>query len=90
MRDPAGGVQVTFAIVVLLYAATKGLLDDVAIGDLEAYETQLCRFMESTYPALLRTLANGQPIDEAIAALLDQAIKQFLTVAPMVPAQAAA
>jgi F-type H+-transporting ATPase subunit alpha len=76
--------------VVLLYAATKGLLDGVAIADLEAYETQLYRFLDSTYPALLLALANGQPIDEAIAALLDQSIAQFLTLAPLIPAQAAA
>jgi len=76
--------------VVLLYAATKGLLDDVAIADLEAYETQLYRFLDSTHPALLLTLANGQPIDEAFATLLDAAIAQFLTLAPPIPAQAAA
>src|SRR4029453_17115838 len=35
--------------VVLLYAATKGLLDDVAIADLEAYETQLYHFLDSTH-----------------------------------------
>jgi F-type H+-transporting ATPase subunit alpha len=76
--------------VVLLYAATKGLLDGVAIADLEAYETQLYRFLDSTYPALLLALANGQPIDEAIAALLDKAIAQFLSVPLLIPAQAAA
>jgi F-type H+-transporting ATPase subunit alpha len=76
--------------VVLLYAATKGLLDDVAIADLEAYETQLYHFLDSTHPALLLALAHGQPIDEAIAALLGKAIAQFLTLAPLIPAQAAA
>jgi F-type H+-transporting ATPase subunit alpha len=76
--------------LVLLYAATNGFFDGVAVGDLEACERQLYAFLDRFCPALLVSLANGQPIDDAIATLLARALEQFLTVAVQIPAQAAA
>ena len=75
--------------VVLLYAATNGLLDGVAIADLEACETDLYKFLESQCSTVLLALANGQPIDSAFGALLTSVIEQFLTVGVQIPAEAA-
>jgi F-type H+-transporting ATPase subunit alpha len=76
--------------VVLLYAATNGLLDGVAIADLEACETQLYRFLEDHCPAVLRALAHGQPLDPALGTMVTRAVEQFLTGALQIPARAAA
>jgi F-type H+-transporting ATPase subunit alpha len=75
--------------VVLLYAATKGLLDGVAIADLEACETDLYGFLDRQCSTVLLALAKGQPIDSVIGAMLASAIKQFFTLGLQIPAQAA-
>ena len=76
--------------VVLLYAATTGLLDGVALTDLEACETQLAAFLKNDHHAVLLALANGQLIDPAFGARLTSAVEQFLTTEGQHPARAAA
>ena len=63
--------------VVLVYAATKGFLDSVAIDDVRRYEVDLYRFLETRHPGVLTGIAEKKTIDDEIKALLESALKEF-------------
>jgi F-type H+/Na+-transporting ATPase subunit alpha len=61
----------------ILYAATKGQLDDVPTPKVKDFETQFYRFLETERPAILTDLANGKALTDEIASALDEAIVEF-------------
>jgi F-type H+/Na+-transporting ATPase subunit alpha len=61
----------------ILYAATKGQLDDVPTPRVKDFETQFYRFLETERPAILTDLAKGKVLSDEIAAALDEAIAEF-------------
>jgi F-type H+-transporting ATPase subunit alpha len=63
--------------VIVIYAATNGYLDAVAIEDVRAYETQLFQFLESRRPQLLSSLTEKKQITDEIKAELNQSLKEF-------------
>jgi F-type H+-transporting ATPase subunit alpha len=63
--------------VVIIYAATNGFLDPVAVEDVRAFETGLYQFLDTRRPQLLSALAEKKQIDDAIKADLEQALKEF-------------
>jgi F-type H+/Na+-transporting ATPase subunit alpha len=63
--------------VIIIYAATNGFLDAVAIEDVFAYENELYRFLDTRKPQLLSSLAEKKQIDDAIKADLAQTLKEF-------------
>jgi len=65
--------------VTILYAATKGQLDDVPTPRVRDFEAQLYRFLESERPAILKDLGASKTLTDEIAAALDEAIAEFRT-----------
>jgi F-type H+-transporting ATPase subunit alpha len=63
--------------VTIIYAATNGYLDRVAVEDVRAYETELYAFLDSRKPQLLAGLAEKKQIDDALKPELTQALKEF-------------
>ena len=63
--------------VVILYAGTTGLLDDIEVGRLQRYESELYAFLETRHPALLATLADKQALDDDLKASLNGALGEF-------------
>ena len=63
--------------VIVIYAATNGYLDTVAVEDVRAYETQLFQFLESRRPQLLSSLAEKKQITDEIKGELNQSLKEF-------------
>jgi F-type H+/Na+-transporting ATPase subunit alpha len=63
--------------VVLVYAATKGFLDNVAIEDVRRYEVDLYRFLETRHPGVLTGIAEKKTLDDDIKAQLESALKEF-------------
>jgi F-type H+/Na+-transporting ATPase subunit alpha len=63
--------------VIIVYAATNGYLDAVAVENARAYETELYQFLDARKPQLLTNLAEKKQIDDAIKAELNQALKEF-------------
>jgi F-type H+/Na+-transporting ATPase subunit alpha len=76
--------------IVILYAGTRGWLDKSAPAAIDAYETELYRFLETRHPALLTALADTQYIDDHITTILDAALREFATVVQAPPMLAAA
>jgi F-type H+-transporting ATPase subunit alpha len=63
--------------VVIIYAATNGFIDAVAVEDVRAYETELYQFLDARKPQLLATLADKKQIDDALKAELNGVLKEF-------------
>jgi F-type H+-transporting ATPase subunit alpha len=63
--------------VVIIYAATKGFIDPVAIEDVHRYEEDLYRFLETRHPLVLSTIAEKKILEDESKAALESALKEF-------------
>jgi len=61
----------------ILYAATKGQLDDVPTPRVKDFEIQFYRFLESDRADILKNLASSGALSDEIATALDEAITEF-------------
>src|SRR5688500_18074155 len=52
--------------VIIIYAATNGFLDKVAVEDARDYETELYKFLDTRRAQLLSSLSEKKQIDDAI------------------------
>src|SRR4051812_16090369 len=63
--------------VAIIYAATKGFLDSVAIEDLRRYEDDLYRFLETSHQGVLTGMAEKKTLDDELKAALESALREF-------------
>jgi F-type H+-transporting ATPase subunit alpha len=63
--------------VAIIYAATKGFLDPIAIEDLRRYEEELYRYLETQAPRVLTGIVEKKTIDDEIKAALESALTEF-------------
>ncbi|HEX9044137.1 MAG TPA: F0F1 ATP synthase subunit alpha [Candidatus Limnocylindrales bacterium] len=63
--------------VTILYAATKGYLDDIPTPRVKEFESGLYRFLETEHPAILEELGRTKTLKDDLAAQLDDAVKAF-------------
>jgi F-type H+/Na+-transporting ATPase subunit alpha len=63
--------------VIIIYAATNGYLDSVAVEQARNYEVELYQYLETRKPGLLAALGDKKQIDDAIKGDLNQALKEF-------------
>jgi F-type H+-transporting ATPase subunit alpha len=63
--------------VAILYAATKGYLDDVPTPRVRDFETRFYRFLEAERPQILQTIAETKDLSDETARALDEAITAF-------------
>jgi F-type H+-transporting ATPase subunit alpha len=63
--------------VAIIYAATKGFLDDVAIDDVRRYEEDLYRFLETRHAAVLTGIDGKKTLDDPLKASLEAALGEF-------------
>jgi F-type H+-transporting ATPase subunit alpha len=90
--------------VLVIWAATNGFTDDIAVEDVRRFETGLLKFVESSNPGLLAAIAEKKSLTDEIKAELKQVLEDFkhdwkkqaadgnasLTAAPVTAAAAAA
>jgi len=65
--------------VLIIYAATKGFLDEVPIDQLKKFEEQLNAFMDQKHSAILKGIVEKGKIDDDMKADLEGALKEFQT-----------
>jgi F-type H+-transporting ATPase subunit alpha len=75
--------------VAILWAATNGYLDDVETSRVGAFEADLDRFLESTYPDLLPTIAKEKALSDELTGQLGKAVAEFKQQAGYGKAEAA-
>ena len=63
--------------VAILYAATKGKLDDVPTPKVKEFETGFYRFLETEQPEILEELGKKKALSDELSAALDKAIEAF-------------
>jgi F-type H+-transporting ATPase subunit alpha len=63
--------------VTILYAGTKGFLDDYSIDVLAKYEAGLYPFIEDRYPAIFTELAEKQEITDDLDKQMTQALEAY-------------
>ncbi len=63
--------------VLVIWSATNGFTDDVAIEDIRAFETGLLKFVENSHPGLLADIAKQKSLTDEIKAGLKQVLEDF-------------
>jgi F-type H+-transporting ATPase subunit alpha len=62
--------------ILIIYAGTNGLLDDLAITQVQDFEAELYKFVDATNPGLLRTIMEKKILDDGLKAEMTKVIKQ--------------
>jgi F-type H+-transporting ATPase subunit alpha len=63
--------------VLIIWAATNGFTDDIAVDQLRRFETDLLRFVENSHPGLLHAIAEKKTLTDEIKNDLKQALTDF-------------
>jgi F-type H+-transporting ATPase subunit alpha len=63
--------------VAIIFAGTNGYLDNIAVGDVHAFETELYNFIDTRHPQLFRTIAEKKQLDDQLRATMTEAVKEF-------------
>jgi F-type H+-transporting ATPase subunit alpha len=63
--------------IAIIFAGTKGLLDDLAVEDCRAFEAELYKFLENSKPAILTTIREKKAFDDALTKDLTGAINEL-------------
>ena len=65
--------------VALIFAATQGYLDDVAVEKVRAFETEFLSFLEANYPEVLKGIVTSKTLSDEIKNELKSALQKFKT-----------
>jgi F-type H+-transporting ATPase subunit alpha len=63
--------------VAIIFAGVNGLLDDVAVSDLRAFEDGYYPYLETSQPAILTDIATKKALDDDLRNRLTSAIKDY-------------
>jgi F-type H+-transporting ATPase subunit alpha len=63
--------------VIAIYAGTSGNADDIEIDRMKEWESALLRYMETSQPELVKTIADEKLLSDETKQKLDEAIKAF-------------
>ncbi len=63
--------------VAIIYAGTQGLLDDVEVKDIRAFEDGFYPYLESSQAGLLKDIETKKALDDGIKASLTSAINEY-------------
>ncbi len=61
----------------LIYAGTKGFLDDVPVKSVQAWESQFLRFMSDQKPEVRKALADKKELTNEIVEMIESSLKEF-------------
>ena len=61
----------------ILFAGTKGYLDEIAVNQVLAYQADLLSFVRSKYPALLKKIAEAKTLDEELEKEIKAVLEEF-------------
>ena len=62
--------------ILVIFAGTNGLLDDLAIDQVRAFEEELYRYVDTTNPGLLTSIMEKKTLDDALKADMTRVIKE--------------
>jgi F-type H+-transporting ATPase subunit alpha len=62
--------------ILIIYAGTNGLLDDMAIDQVRDFEAELYKYVDTANPGLLRSIMEKKILDDNLKAEMTKVIKQ--------------
>ena len=74
--------------VMVIFAGTNGYTDDLAVDDVQAFEEQLLRFLDSSHPEIEETIKRERSVSEETDKGLRAAIEEFRKASPLVKKEA--
>ena len=77
LKQPQYRPQTVQEQVAVLFAGTRGFLDDVPVEAVMKFEAEFLEFMNNAKSAVLNSIAEKQMIDDAVEADLKAAIEEF-------------
>jgi F-type H+/Na+-transporting ATPase subunit alpha len=63
--------------VVIIYAGTSGMLDDLAVEQVRPFEAELNRYLDASQSALLQEIREKKALDDEVKAKLNKVLKEF-------------
>ena len=63
--------------VLIIYAGTKGVLDDLDVEQCRPFEAALYKFVETSHPAILQEIRDKKSLDDQLRAKIDSVLKEF-------------
>jgi F-type H+-transporting ATPase subunit alpha len=77
LKQPAASPFPVGREIVSIWAGTNGKLDDIEVGDVRRYETELLDYISHNAEGLFDELAAAKSFDDDLAARLDQLVTDF-------------
>jgi F-type H+-transporting ATPase subunit alpha len=65
--------------VLIIYAGTNGVLDDLPVDQCRAFEAALYTFVENAHPGILSTIREKKTLDDDLKSTLNSVLKEFKT-----------
>src|SRR5690348_11617724 len=62
--------------ILMIFAGTSGVLDDMAVDDVRGFEAELYRYVEATNPGLLTAIMEKKVLDDTLQGEMTKLIKQ--------------
>jgi len=63
--------------IMIIYAGTNGFLDDLAVEDVKAFETELYKYVDTVNPGILKTIMEKKTLDDALKAEIQKVLTEF-------------
>jgi F-type H+-transporting ATPase subunit alpha len=63
--------------VLIIYAGTNGMLDDLPVEQIRQFETELYQFLDTSQASLLQELREKKAMDDQLKATINSLLKEF-------------
>ena len=63
--------------ILVIWAASNGYADDVAVEDVRNFEAELLKFVENSHPGLLQSISEKKSLTDEIISDLKQILTDF-------------
>jgi F-type H+/Na+-transporting ATPase subunit alpha len=77
LKQPASSPFPIGREIVSVWAGTTGKLDDIAVGDVRRFESELLDYIQHSNPGVYDTVATAKKFDDEIATQLDGIVAEF-------------
>jgi len=77
LKQPANSPLPVEKQVVIIYAGTRGYLDDIPVKAVRKFEEELYPFIETKYPQIFENIRTKKQIDAETEELLKKALEEF-------------
>jgi F-type H+-transporting ATPase subunit alpha len=77
LKQPAYSPLPVEKQVVIIYAGTRGYLDDIDVKSIRKFEDELYPFIETKYPQIFENVRTSKKLDDKTEDLLKKALEEF-------------